>query len=390
MNKEALRWIPEAIQYAVDPKTGCIVEQLTSDAVLSNNIYCEQRYTNDDGSLVVFTRVPFGQPAQIWICRMDTLRIAKIVDGVPSGANCFRNVVYYQIRENDRTVFMRLDLKTLESTRLFDLPGERYYATAISPDEQRVLCGPFVVPGHPRLFALKRINLADNAVETICTVEDMFNPHVQFNPGNPRDAMIQINRGGNPDPGKDMRTFIGPLGATLAHLDVETGTVTPLASGRPWTPGCTGHETWIGTTGQLAFTACHVSVSSSSFVTWGDIPAGEEWMPSSAIYAVGLGDNKPRIIANGLLFNHIAISEDGQFFVAEDNTDMRIYIGNVRTGKYLGLCDSHTRQGSCQHSHVHPYMTPDQKFIIFNSIATGVPQVYAARIPDGFLDQLRA
>jgi len=33
-------------------------------------------------------------------------------------------------------------------------------------------------------------------------------------------------------------------------------------------------------------------------------------------------------------------------------------------------------------------MTPDNKFVIFNSIVTGVPQVYAARIPEGFLTQL--
>jgi hypothetical protein len=30
-------------------------------------------------------------------------------------------------------------------------------------------------------------------------------------------------------------------------------------------------------------------------------------------------------------------------------------------------------------------MTPDSRFVIFNSIVTGVAQVYAARVPDGFL-----
>jgi hypothetical protein len=33
-------------------------------------------------------------------------------------------------------------------------------------------------------------------------------------------------------------------------------------------------------------------------------------------------------------------------------------------------------------------MTPDNRYVIYNSIVTGVGQVYAARVPDGFLDAL--
>ncbi len=388
MYPKNLRWIPEAIQFGIDPETGCVVEQLTSDAVLSNNIYCEQRYAALDGSVAAFIRKPFGHPVEIWVCKMDTLRIAKVAEGVPCGANCFLNTVYYQVFQDEKIVFMRLDLTTLESTRMFELPGNTPLSGSISPDETRFICGPWPIPGKPRMFGMKCIDLATGKGEIICEVEDMINPHAQFNLGNRDEAMLQINRGGVNDPSKDMRSFVGPLGATLYHLNVASGKVTPLAAGRPWTPGCTGHETWIARTGELAFTACQVSVSPSSFVSYAEPRPGEEWMPRSAIYGVRLGDEKPRIIAQDRFFNHIAISDDGKYFIAEDNTDMRIYIGNVSDGRSIGLCNSFTRQGSCQHSHVHPYMTPDNKFVIFNSIVTGVPQVYAARIPEGFLKQL--
>ena len=388
MNMKDLKWIPEAIQFEVDSETGCVVEQITSDAVLSNNIYCEQRYTTADGSIVAFTRHPFGRPVEIWICKMKTLRIAKVLNGIPCGANSALNALYYQIFSEDCTTIMRLDLLTLDSKPVVRLPGNEPRAGSVSPDEKSFLYGPFPVEGKERFYSLKRIDLGSGKCETICEVEDMINPHVQFNLGNSDEAMLQINRGGVIDPSSDMSTMTGPLGATLYHLNVKTGTVTPLAAGRPWTPPCTGHETWIADTGELAFTACHINVSSSSYVSYAKPPKDEEWMPPSAVYGVRLGDAKPRIIAQGLLFNHLAISGDGKYFIGEDNLTMRIYVGNVATGRYSGLCNSYTRQGSCQHSHVHPYMTPDNRFIIFNSIVTGVPQVYAARIPDGFLESL--
>lgn len=383
-----LKWIPEAIQFGVDADSGCVVEQLTSDAVLSNNIYCEQRYTTADGGIVAFIRHPFGRPVEIWICKMSSLRIAKVAEGVPCGANSQLNVIYYQVFDGDYTDIMRLDLLTLESKLVFRLPGRDRHSGSVSPDEKKFLYGAFPSADKPGYFGMRLIDLATGKSETICEVEDMFNPHVQFNLGNGDEAMLQVNRGGNPDPSKAMSSFVGPLGATLAHLNVRTGEVTPLAAGRPWTPGCTGHETWIARTGEIAFTASQVSVSPSSFVACRDPRPSEEWMPRAAIYGVRPGDEKPRIIARDRLYNHIAISDDGKYFIAEDNIDMRIYIGRVSDGRSIGLCDSHTRQGSCQHSHVHPYMTPDNRFVIFNSIVTGVPQVYAARIPDGFLEQL--
>ncbi len=388
MNSNKLKWIPEAIQFGVDAESGCVVEQLTSDAVLSNNIYCEQRYATADGSIIAFIRHPFGRPVEIWICKMNSLRIAKVVEGVPCGANSKLNVIYYQVFDDDHTNIMRLDLLTLESSPVLRLPGREARAGSVSPDERRFLYGPFASADKEGYFSMKLIDLETGRSEIICEIKDLFNPHVQFNLGNSDEAMLQINRGGVKDPSRDMSAMVGPLGATLYHLNVRTGDVTPLAAGRPWTPGCTGHETWIASTGEIAFTACHVSVSPSSHVSYCPPPQGEEWMPPSAIYGVKLGDAKPRIIAQGLLFNHIAISDDGKYFIAEDNLTMRIHVGSVATGRYLGLCDSYTRQGSCQHSHVHPYMTPDNRFVIFNSIVTGVPQIYAARIPDGFLGQL--
>jgi len=56
----------------------------------------------------------------------------------------------------------------------------------------------------------------------------------------------------------------------------------------------------------------------------------------------------------------------------------------------LPLCDSRASCGRPQYTHTHPYITPDNRHVIFNSDQTGICQVYAAVIPDGFLDNLLA
>jgi len=43
---------------------------------------------------------------------------------------------------------------------------------------------------------------------------------------------------------------------------------------------------------------------------------------------------------------------------------------------------------SAQHSHPHAYMTPDNRFVIFNSDRTGLCQLWGAEIPAGFLEAL--
>ena len=37
----------------------------------------------------------------------------------------------------------------------------------------------------------------------------------------------------------------------------------------------------------------------------------------------------------------------------------------------------------------HAYITSDNKWVVFNSDRTGVPQVYIASIPKGFLEELQ-
>ncbi|MCH7558921.1 MAG: hypothetical protein IIB56_15920 [Planctomycetes bacterium] len=44
--------------------------------------------------------------------------------------------------------------------------------------------------------------------------------------------------------------------------------------------------------------------------------------------------------------------------------------------------------GSAQNTHPHAYLTPDLKWVIFNSDRSGFPHVHAASVPEGIIEEL--
>lgn len=356
-------WEPEAIRFSVDSESGSEIEQLTSEPVTSTNIYCEQRVASADGSRIAISRKPFGRPMEIWVCDLRSLKLVKASEGHPLGGNAKRNAVYFISRKNDTHVLTRLDLKEMSLSDIWSLGKTAVpKAGAVSPDERFFVCGPFHV--RDNVYALKRVDLKTGAVKVLREIEDTFNPHLQFNPAG-NQFIVQINRGGRLDPSSGKRLLTGPLGATLVVVDVETGDIIPLPAGKPRTPAISGHEAWVGETGRVIFTAGRYRTSTSSFVTIDAPSESERDAPGAAIYSAVPGDEDANIVASGLLFNHLAASDDGRFFIADDHTTGRVHVGDVQTGRYRPLCDSLTRQGACQHGHVHAYMTPDNGHVIF-------------------------
>jgi len=63
-------------------------------------------------------------------------------------------------------------------------------------------------------------------------------------------------------------------------------------------------------------------------------------------------------------------------------------VGSIKTGRWSVLCESGSSLSIPQYTHPHPYLSPDNKWVIFNSDRTGIPHVYAASVPEGLLDEL--
>lgn len=377
-------WRAEAIRLCSDPLSGAVVEQLTSDAVTSTNVYPERRFAAADGSRIVISRHPFSAANELWVVDLRSLQLTRVDAGRVVDGNAPRNAIYYV---DQRARLMRFDLLTLATREMFEFDDASLGRCVVSPDERYAVTGPHAVKDN--VYALHRRDLRSGTSEVLCEMEDIFNPHLQFDPAGGYRLLMQVSRGDRPAR-EGQRKHRGTLGKTLCVLDGLSGQVTPLPVGPPHTPRITGHQCWVGQTGRIIFTAGHYDVSASSHVTPRPQRApAERGVPPVAVYIVAPGDPAPTVLASDRMFNHLAASDDGHYFIGDHHPTGRIYVGSIATGTSVALCDSHTRQGACQYSHVHAYMTPDNRHVIFNSIVTGVAQVYAACVPEGFLENVR-
>jgi hypothetical protein len=146
-----------------------------------------------------------------------------------------------------------------------------------------------------------------------------------------------------------------------------------LPVGKPHTTPCTGHEAWIGRSGEVLF-----SVSASG-----------EYRPEKGNLLAVRPDGTVRRVARGYRFNHVGVSRCGRLFSADDwQTPFRLIIGSTATGRTAVACEAKTKPTRSQNTHPHPYLTPDLKWLIFNSNRTGWPHIYAARLPDDMVQEL--
>ncbi len=364
--------VREAISVERDAESGAVMVQLTSQPVISTNVHMEQRFASADGRRIAIERQPFGQPPELWVCDLKTTRLSRIGAGRAMAASFTRNAIYY-LTAPPETRLMRLNLADLSTREVMAIPDDAVpRKLAVSPDERWLVAGPFLV--RDNVFRLDLIDLANGKRTTLCELVDIPNPHPQFDPGNPGRLLVQVNRGSRFIAGAGFQKLSGTQGATLCLVAVPSGEVTPLPVGLPDTPAISGHSTWAGRSGRVVFTTAP--------------GVHDSLLAGTGVYRLTPGEARPVQIVSGQPFNHLAVSDDGRFFIVDDYRTQTIHIGSVETGRFLKLCDSRTRQGKPQYTHAHPYLTPDNRHVIFNSNVTGVTQVYAATVSDEFLDKL--
>lgn len=368
------RWVREQIRRGKDPLCGAEIWQLTSAPVISHDIYGEQLYCSADGTRIAFLRCA---TTDIRDGKMDLFVADLHQKGVRRmgaaafflvGGNGRSDTLHYVRREpRGELSIVKLNFTTLEQTEVFRFgkcpPPQFRGLLAVSPDGRycmilRRLGG--------RRYGVERIDLRNGTWGLIHEKDDIFNGHLQFNPAG-GELMVQQNRGGLLDENFNVVRSVGPKGATLYVIDENGKERPPLPIGLPHTPPVTGHECWLGETGRILLTT-----------------------QGSRIYTAGAGDKQAELIARGNGFIHITASPDGRFFVVDNISTGRLHLGCVATRRVVPFCDTGASGGSPQYTHTHPYITPGNHRVIYNSDRTGIPQVYAARIPAEVLKKLEA
>ncbi len=263
---------------------------------------------------------------------------------------------------------MRVDLGTGVSEKVFSFGPEPRLGSlgTVSPDHRYYACGKRLDERYTR-FGILLVDLKEGRQQVIDEDPYIFNPHPQFEPGEGRQLMIQHNRGGGYSPdGTRIRT-VGPEGATLYLLSVPDGKRTPLRVGKPYTTMITGHEAWIGTTREMLLSV---------------VAEGEYAPDKGNLLAVRAGGTA-RTVARGYAFNHVGVSRCGRLFSCDDwRGTCKLVIGSIATGRTAVVCESHASRSREQNTHPHAYLTPDLKWLIFNSDRSGFPHIYAARVPE--------
>jgi Tol biopolymer transport system component len=363
----------EGIGRGTDNNFGAALTQITSAALISHNIYCEERYTSADGSYIAFLRSALGQEGEeLWLheaCTANVARLSEKIYGYPSSNIYSDSLFYVRLGDQSNRVLVRVDLSTLEQEEVFDLskcPRTRYPSATVSRDD-RYYVSNFLI--RDNLWGLFRADLERGTWEVFHEQEEICNPHVQFEPSRGEEILVQWNRGSRVDAEQNVVGWADERGTTLYVVNRDGGNLRTLPVGKPHTGAITGHECWIGDTGKVLLS------------THGD--NGNE------IHISAPGEEQSQLLWNGMSFDHLSVSQDGKYFVTDDMSNSRIYVGSLETGRLLPLCDSGASFGhSTQYTHPHAYMTPDNKRIIFNSDRTGTAQVWCVDVPQGFLEAL--
>ncbi len=386
-----LDWMSEACDLPAEPATGTFITRLTS-AVMSNiNIYCEQPYTSPDGRRIAILRSPYADPrmppSELCVIDLQTLRLALVEREVQSifvATAGYSGLLHYL---DGQRRLVRFNLATLERDILFPwtLPAKMVLDTS-TPDG-RYLIGALPEPDFHT--ALVRVDLRDGSIETLYRCPEIL-CHVQANPVHGRTLLVQHNRGQSRNHEWIPRKTETPFkGATHFILDLETGTPRPLAIGEPFTSGTTGHSSWLAGTDRIG-----VSVSYG----WKDVRtpgALDARFPGGNFFTVGPDDPAPRgFPAPDHRFNHVNVSRDGRYFVCDCYCRglpgrIELVVGNIATGKSaVLLADCGAQGGGAACSHPHPYLTADNRRVIFNADRYSVCHVHAAHVTPDFLASL--
>jgi len=360
--------------------TGSEIWQVTREELSQSNIYCEVPYCSSDSRLFVYQRRNpklSGNRCEFMAVELGTWKEHRLdVAATVSGCAISHTGLFYYLKQGKggAAELWRADLAKGHTERLYEFQdGLQIRSLGTATTDGRYYAGGTKVGEGWGMFGVALVDLREGTQAIIDRDPYILNSHPQFEPGEGRELMIQHNRGGKFAPDGKLERLVGPEGATLYLLSVPEGKRTELKVGKPSTTPCTGHEAWIGTTKEMLLT----------------VSASGDYAPEKG-NLLGVRAGAPaRVVARGYRFAHVGVSRCGRLFCCDDWQGARkIVIGSTATGRTAVVCESKSSPTSAQNTHPHPYLTPDLKWVIFNSNRGGFPHVHAASVPEGMVAEV--
>ena len=364
---------------------GVVIHQATDEQTDKSNIYCEYPWCPPDSHCFVYVRhAPDQAPnsSEFIACDFGTWEKRLVGYGTGGHTMANRGKFYYKRAADDgRQEFVRCDLESHES-RVIELPdGVPASASFAISAGERYLAFSKSLSFAPQLFGVGIADLHTGKCDIIHEDPWICNTHLQFEPAAGRQLMVQHNRGCVFAPDGTREVLCGMEGCTLFLLGVPGGQVTRLQVGPPYTASLSGHETWLGDTGEL--------IATLNYLEDYDYGKGR---------VVGVRPGEPaREICTPWELNHIGIDPDGRIFAGDAYLPDEIIIGSPHTSRATVVCSSRatynrarrrTGDGLVYDSHPHAYISPDRKWVVYNSDHSGTQQIYVAEIPAAMIAAL--
>lgn len=347
----------------VDPNSGAKVYLLGGDERPADNIYGEQPYGDPTGRWIAVRYYPQKQKSGgiSVIDLKDGTRRDVLVGKPPFPAfHAWGEYLYYHQGVDGKLMLRRCQYSTLEIEDIAVLPAEmgRFSYGTVSPDHRYYAVSVSGKEGEPSKVHL--LDLETNDWRLILDKPGYHAKHEQFSRDGRNRVLIQLNQM------PDVKQVL------LGEIAVD-GTTVMFPADQPHTPRPTGHECWIGTSASIFF----------STATAADQPTN--------IWTGKVGDAGPaNAHAGKQRFGHISVSRCGRYWICDTGEDgIPIYIGSFASGKSRRAVFSRTVYDGKQWAHAHPYLTADNKWLIFAARREdGHAQVYGAKLAPGWLEGL--
>jgi hypothetical protein len=348
----------------VDAESGAQVYLLGADERPADNIYGEQPYSDPAGRRIAIRYYPDGdRPGGISIFDLYDGSRHDVLTENPLFPPFHAWGEYFYFRQRGEGGQMLRRCRYLAPDEVEDvalLPPERggYSYGTVSQDHRW-----YAVAVRAEGAEGSRVDLLD--IETgewrvLLDMEGYHAKHEQFSRDGRNRVLIQLNK--LPDVEEVL----------LGEIDLE-GEMQLFPADREHTLRPTGHETWIGDTGAIFFS------------TRADPETGVN------LYTGAVGDGGPTPVPGpGTRVGHVAVSDCGRYWIGDTGEEgVPIYIGSFESGRCKRAVFSRTVYDGKQWAHAHPYLTADNRWLIFAARRDGGhPQVYGARLPDGWFDDL--
>lgn len=358
-----------------DTVSGAEIYQLTDGPRPADNIYGEQPYSSPCGTRIAVRYYPHeGTDGGLSILDLVDGSLHPVLKKMPRfpAFHAWGEFLYFQQHVGKEMRLRRCHYvnTTTEDVLVLPATGSQLSYGTVSPDLRYYAVNSHSDRTSSRLLLF---DLVDGVHSVLAESSAQWFKHEQFSRDGRDAILIQAN---STDVSVVNLGVVYPGGGEIEWLPVDSRPLVPVGKwpGRDrYTPRCTGHEAWIGKTDRVFLSTAYDSSSMTN------------------VWSVSLSDEQPAAACVGEhVFGHVATSGCGRFWIADAPSEegIPIYIGSFATGSNSRLCISRTVHDGQQWSHTHPYLTADNRWVIFTSNRSGIPQIYGARLADGFLSSL--